>query len=106
ALYVYYQFERIYRMIYGTQLLFLEALLVASERKASEEQFNPFFDEHVKRTADEPNYTADKGEYLAFLTNSDMMEVDIEAQSYRLSKWGAVFLDYIHREGLPRLKRY
>ena len=35
-----------------------------------------------------------------------MMELEVEAQVYRLTKWGAVFLDYIHKEGLSRLKPY
>ena len=106
ALYAYYQFERIYRMVYGTQLLLMRSLAVSPERSNSEETLSLYFEEHVRQTAGVSGYTPKRDEYFAFLINSEMIEFDGEAHRYYLTDWGVVFLAYLDHQALSRIKAY
>ena len=107
TLYVLYQFERIYRVIYGTQLAFMIALRGAPNRTLPEVSLTPSYDLHVQRTAGEANYTTPTREvYVSFLISSEMITFDDQAQTYQLTDWGFLFLNYMNQQGLSFTKAY
>lgn len=105
--YVLYQFERIYRVIYGTQLTFMLAFLVDPNRTLPEVSLTPAYDLHVQRTEGEVNYTVPTREvYVSFLISSGMITRDDQARTYQLTDWGSAFLNYINQQGMSYAKAY
>ena len=107
ALNVLYQFERIYRMIYGTQLSLLFLLRESlPDHKKTRHILDFFYDDHVRLTAAMPNYSPNREAYYLFLTNSQMVELATEAEGYQLTAWGGLFLNYVEQQNLPRDKAF
>ena len=101
-----YKFERIYRMIHGSQLSLMQYLARQPDRKASKGVLQSFFDQHVRAASISPGYTPNREAFFGFLSNSQMIEEDGEAQTYGLTGWGEVFLNYMSTEQMPVVKSY
>ena len=104
AVYALYQFERIYRVMYGTQLTFMLTLLGVPS--LPEISLTPTFDEHVKRTVGVVNYTPTREAFVSYLLRSEMVTHDEQARTYQITEWGNEFLSYIANQGLSHMKPY
>jgi len=101
----YYWYERLYRLIFGSQIRLLDYM---NSRPGSTNvvELKPFHEEHLgQMRALNPQYTYDLNAYLAFLQSSWLIAT-ADGIQYALTDFGRGFLHYLIDGALPRWKPY
>ena len=98
-------YERVYRLIWGTQIALLKELNELGPQSMAALMGN-HFQEHLKRVRIlTPQYVGDFGAYLNFLTSWGLIEF-IQPASYQITTLGRGFLTYLTSNGISTAKFY
>ncbi len=88
--------EKIYRLIFGTQIEVLYRLS-SFPSGLSENELNDIF---VKHRGSTPNAFQNFIEFIRYLSNYGLVSYDATTKIYKLTDAGRLFLDYLNQEGL------
>jgi hypothetical protein len=99
----YWYCERVYRTIYGTQIMLLQHLRGRGVAGASVGELVPFFQQHVDAVRREnPAYEGEFDAYVSYLAASQLVMQDPSAPTrHRISPHGVGFLAYLPWAGIP-----
>lgn len=89
-----YQYERVYNLIFGTQLGFLDFLATNPAQPRPLTDANPFYEVHSQKVPS-PNFAG----WLQYLVTSSLIET-VPDGTYRITATGLAFLKYI-KENYP-----
>jgi len=104
-LYLFY--ERIYRVIYGTQIRLLQFLQLRGAGGASTQEVWPFFQEHVAAARALPGYVPRFEVYVGYLTGpSQLVTLQPGTGRYVISAYGEGLLRYLVAFGIPMWRPY
>jgi hypothetical protein len=92
-----YQFERIYNIIYGTQIHILERLLSKGTEGENYINLVPLYQEFIKRSS---LMTVQMSDYLKFLETMKLTETAFKDNNMfvKITAFGADFLSYINTQ--------
>jgi hypothetical protein len=97
-----YAIERMYRLIFGSQIRILKLLNVYSPTRVIDIKL---IYEEAKAESPKVFEVYSFEAYLNFLTSSNLIGTS-DAQSYSISPFGKAFLQWMVMEGLPENKRF
>lgn len=104
----YWFCERVYRIIYGSQIRLLQHLQVRGDAGSSVAELVPFFQQHVEAVrVVNPAYGGAFDAYIGYLAASQLIVQDASVPPrYRISAQGVGFLAYLPWAGIPAWKPY
>jgi hypothetical protein len=99
-------YERVYRVLWGTQISFLQTLNERPDGVAMTEVILTYVENHNKAVQQfNPSYKNDLATYMTFLSREGLVQFK-EPSSYVITELGVGILTYITQWGLPLTKWY
>lgn len=89
-----YHFEKTYRIIFGSQIKILQALMNSKDQKLPK-----VIVEAMHRRSPVPTYPFE--EYIRFLITSYLIEYIPKEDNYSITRLGFLFIDYLNKNNIP-----
>ena len=101
-------YERVYRVVWGTQITFLKALSERLDGISMFEVITTYLANHNKAAqAVSPSYKRDFTSYMKLLSDEGLVEfAQTEPTNYVITALGRAFLAYLITQGIPTWKQY
>lgn len=99
---VFLHYERVYRLIFGTQIQMLHLLNTRGENGATENELAAYWAEHKRVSPIDTPFDA----YLSFVLTNDLVCFDEADERYKITQQGSSFLQYLVANGISLQKPY